>query len=185
MAFYAQQFAEGGGNGDWKTIDTDLGNYAFTTFVKLSTGTNAAETGKAFTEAYKTARNGESNASFQLQNLADIHLISADGNNGALRMVQIFMLVVVLLLVIASINYVNLSTARSLIRAKEVSIRKIIGAKKQQLFFQFVVETILLFFFATVLAIGLILLLMPLYNSISGKLWRLVYRKPACGKRQD
>jgi predicted permease len=169
MAFYAQQFAEGGGNGDWKTIDTDLGNYAFTTFVKLSTGTNAAETGKAFTEAYKKARNGESNASFQLQNLANIHLVSADGNNGALRMVQIFMLVVVLLLVIASINYVNLSTARSLIRAKEVSIRKIIGAKKQQLFFQFVVETILLFFFATVLAIGLILLLMPLYNSISGK----------------
>jgi putative ABC transport system permease protein len=143
--FTPNNLHEGGGNGDWKTIDTDLGNYAFTTFVKLSTGTNAAETGKAFTEAYKKARNGESNASFQLQNLADIHLISADGNNGALRMVQIFMLVVVLLLVIASINYVNLSTARSLIRAKEVSIRKIIGAKKQQLFFQFVVETILLF----------------------------------------
>jgi putative ABC transport system permease protein len=169
MGFYAKEFTAGGGNGDWKTIDTDVGNYSFTTFVKLRTGTNAAETGKAFTEAYKKARNGESSSSFRLQNLADIHLISADGNNGALRMVQIFMLVVVLLLAIASINYVNLSTARSLIRAKEVGIRKIIGAKKQQLFFQFVVETILLFCFATALAMILILLLMPLYNSISGK----------------
>ena len=84
-------------------------------------------------------------------------------------MVQIFMLVVILLLVIASINYVNLSTARSLVRAKEVGIRKLIGAKKGQLFFQFTIETVLLFCLATVLAIVLIFLLMPLYNDISGK----------------
>ncbi len=84
-------------------------------------------------------------------------------------MVQIFMLVVILLLAIASINYVNLSTARSLIRAKEVGIRKIIGARKGHLFFQFTIETILLFCFATALAILLIFLLMPLYNDISGK----------------
>ncbi len=169
MGFYAQQFTANGGNGDWKTIDEDMGNYAFNTFVKLQPNANAVKVGDAFTAAYKKARNGESESSFQLQNLGDVHLISADGNNAALRMVQIFMLVVVLLLAIASINYVNLSTARSLIRAKEVSIRKIIGAKKQQLFFQFIVETILLFSFATVMAIIIIFLLMPLYNNISGK----------------
>ena len=169
MGFYAKQFTANGGNGDWKTIDEDHGNYSFTTFVKLLPHSDAAKTGEVFTAAYKKARNGESASSFKLQNLADIHLITADGNIAALRMVQIFMLVVVLLLAIASINYVNLSTARSLIRAKEVSIRKIIGAKKQQLFFQFVVETILLFCFATALAVVLIYLLMPLYNSISGK----------------
>jgi len=56
-----------------------------------------------------------------------------------------------------------------LIKAKEVSVRKIIGAKKQQLFFQFIMETALLFCFATVAAFIFILLLMPLYNSISGK----------------
>lgn len=169
MGLYAQQFTEGGGNGDWKTIDEDMGNYSFTTYVKLQPDANSVKTGQAFSAAYKKARNGDSDASFQLQNLADIHLVSADGNNAALRMVQIFMLVVILLLIIASINYVNLSTARSLIRAKEVSIRKIVGAKKQQLFFQFTVETILLFCFATALAIVLIFLLMPLYNNISGK----------------
>ncbi len=169
MSFYAQEFTKGGGNGDWKTIDEDVGNYSFNTFVKLQPDTDPNKTGQAFSAAYKKARNGESTSTFQLQNLGDIHLISADGNNAALTMVQIFMLVVILLLAIASINYVNLSTARSLIRAKEVSIRKIIGAKKQQLFFQFIVETILLFCIATVMAIVLIFLLMPLYNTISGK----------------
>lgn len=169
MAFYAQQFTAWGGNGDWKTIDEDMGDFSFTTFVKLQSGANSVKTGQLFSSAYKKAKNGDSNASFQLQNLGDTHLISADGNTSSLRMVKIFMLVVILLLAIASINYVNLSTARSLIRAKEVSIRKIIGAKKQQLFFQFTVETILLFCFATMLAIILIFLLMPLYNDISGK----------------
>ena len=84
-------------------------------------------------------------------------------------MVQIFMLVLILLLAIASINYVNLSTARSLIRAKEVSIRKLVGAQKRQLFFQFTVETMLLFCFAIITAVVLIFLLMPLYNNISGE----------------
>ncbi|HEV8081591.1 MAG TPA: ABC transporter permease [Chitinophagaceae bacterium] len=169
MGFYAQQFTERGGNGDWKTIDTDVGDFMFNTFVKLQPNANPAKTGQQFSKTYKEARNGDSDASFQLQNLADIHLVSADGNSSSLRMVQVFMLVVILLLVIASINYVNLSTARSLIRAKEVSIRKIIGAKKQQLFLQFTIETILLFCFAAALAIVLIYALMPLYNNISGE----------------
>ena len=170
MGFYAQWFTANGGNGDWKTIDEDMGNEVFTTYVKLNTNANPVQTEKAFTTAYKKARDGdESETSFKLQNLADIHLISADGNDAALRMVQIFMLVVILLLAIASINYVNLSTARSLIRAKEVGIRKIVGAKKYHLFFQFTTETIVLFCFATIAAIVLIVLLMPLYNTISGK----------------
>jgi hypothetical protein len=84
-------------------------------------------------------------------------------------MVQIFLLVVILLLAIASINYVNLSTARALARAREVSVRKIIGANKKQLFFQFTLETVLLFFMAAVFAVGLIILLMPVYNNISGR----------------
>lgn len=169
MELYAQKFTAWGGNGDWKTIDTDLGNYAFNTFVKINALADAKKVGNEFSSAYKKSRNGESETSFQLQNLADIHLVRADGNNDALRMVQIFMLVVILLLVIASINYVNLSTARSLVRAKEVGIRKLMGAKKGQLFFQFTMETMVLFFFATMLAMGLIFLLMPLYNDVSGK----------------
>jgi ABC-type antimicrobial peptide transport system permease subunit len=169
MAVLAAEFTANGGNGDWKTIDEDLGDFSFTTYVKLNPDANPVKTGQEFSAAYKKARNGDNDATFQLQNLASIHLVSADGNNSALRMVQIFILVIVLLLAIAGINYVNLSTARSLIRAKEVSIRKIIGAQKLQLFFQFIVETFVLFCFATILAFVLIFLLMPLYNNISGE----------------
>ncbi|HUZ57387.1 MAG TPA: ABC transporter permease [Hanamia sp.] len=169
MAVLEAEFTANGGNGDWKTIDEDLGDFSFTTYVKLNPNANPVKTGKEFSFAYKKARNGDSDASFHLQNLASIHLVSADGNNSALRMVQVFILVIILLLAIAGINYVNLSTARSLIRAKEVSIRKIVGAQKFQLFFQFIVETFLLFCIAAVLAIVLIFLLMPLYNNISGE----------------
>src|SRR5690606_27561466 len=143
--------------------------FAFTTFVKLQPKADSERIGEVFSAAYKKARNG-GDVAFRLQNLADIHLISANGNNSALRMVQIFMLVVILLLAIASINYVNLSTARSLLRAKETSVRKIIGANKWQLFFQFMIETVVLFFLAMLIAIALIFLLMPFYNNISGKM---------------
>lgn len=169
MSLYAQQFTANGGNGDWKTIDEDLGNYAFKTYVKLQASTDPAAAARDFTTAYKKARNGDSKTKFTLQNLAGIHLTAIDGNDAALKMVHIFLLVAILLLAIAAINYVNLSTARSLIRAREVGIRKIIGATKFQLFFQFVTETLLLFAVATAIAIGLIFLLMPLYNRISGK----------------
>ncbi|HEY2725542.1 MAG TPA: ABC transporter permease, partial [Parafilimonas sp.] len=169
MAYYAEEFTALGGNGDWKTIDEDLGDFSFNTFVQIQPGTNPESITKLLSAAYKKARNGDSNAQYELQNLASIHLVSADGNASSLRMVQIFMLVVILLLAIASINYVNLSTARSLVRVKEVSIRKIIGAGKKELFLQFITETVLLFCFAITLAIILISLLMPLYNEISGK----------------
>lgn len=170
MGYWAKQFTAQGGNGSWKTIDEDLGDYYYNTFVKLKPGADPFTVAQAFTEAYKKARNGKvGGAHFNLQNLADIHLTGADGNNSALRMVQIFMLVAVLLLVIAAINYVNLSTARSMIRAKEVSIRKIVGAAKRQLFLQFIIETFVLFCMAIAIAIVLIVLLMPLYNRISGK----------------
>ena len=169
MAYVAQEFTKNGGNGNWKTIDEDLGNYGYKTYVQLTNGADPVKVGEMFTNAYTKARNGDSDAIFKLQNLADTHLVGADGNNSALRMVEVFILVIVLLLAIASINYVNLSTARSLIRAKEVSIRKMIGANRKQLFFQFTIETMLLFCFASFFAIIIMLLLTPLYNNISGK----------------
>lgn len=169
MSAYADWFTRNGGNGDWKTIDEDLGNYSFSTFIKLNPASDAAQTASALTRSYREMRNSDQASSFSLQPLEDIHLISPGGNSSALQMVRIFILIAVMLLLIAGINYVNLSTARSLIRAREVSVRKIIGANKGQLFTQFVLETTLLFFFATIAAILLIYLLMPLYNQVSGK----------------
>jgi putative ABC transport system permease protein len=98
-----------------------------------------------------------------------MHLYRADGSDGGISTVRMFSLISVLILVIACINNVNLSTARSMLRSKEVSLRKIVGAGKGQLFLQFIVETALLFGLAAFLSLGLMKVLMPLFNDISGK----------------
>ncbi|WP_028298185.1 ABC transporter permease [Olivibacter sitiensis] len=169
MAYYAQRFTEHGGNGDWKSIDVDMGSYAFKTFVKLRDGANPVAVEQKFTKFYVDARNGESTVQFKLQALADLHLIGVDGNNASARMVQIFVLIAILVLAIAAVNYINLTTARALERAREVGIRKVIGASKWQLFSQFMVETAMLFCVALLIAIGLIVLLLPFYNTLAGK----------------
>lgn len=86
-----------------------------------------------------------------------------------MQTVKIFGLVAVLILLIASINYVNLSIARAMLPAKEVSVRKIIGAARGQLIAQFVVETLMFFVIALGFAMTAIILLMPFYNELSGK----------------
>ncbi|WP_262245211.1 ABC transporter permease [Parapedobacter soli] len=169
MARYAQQFTANGGNGEWKTIDVDVGSFNFQTFVKLRDGAKPEAVGATFTRLYADARNGEVSVQFKLQPLADIHLISADGNTAAARMVQIFLLIAIMVLAIAAVNYINLTTARALVRAREVGIRKIVGANKLQLFSQFTIETTVLFGLALLFALGLIFMLMPLYNNIAGK----------------
>ncbi|MFC3196087.1 ABC transporter permease [Parapedobacter deserti] len=169
MGYYAQLFTANGGNGDWKTIDVDLGSYVFHTYVKLQEGTAPQEAELGFTAAYDKARDGKSDTRYGLQPLTSLHLVAADGNNAPARMVQIFLIIAILVLAIAAINYINLSTARALVRAREVSIRKIIGANRRQLFFQFIAETTLLFCFALLAAFGLIFVLLPVYNLIAGK----------------
>src|SRR3546814_15956950 len=81
-----------------------------------------------------------------------MHLVSVDGNNAPARMVQIFLLIAIMVLAIAAVNYINLTTARALVRAREVGIRKVVGASKMQLFLQFIVETALLFRIALLIA---------------------------------
>lgn len=106
---------------------------------------------------------------YLLHPLKNVHLYDAKGTERGMETVRMFMIVALLILIIACINYVNLSTARSLLRAREVVMRKIVGAGRAQLFLQFVVETTLLFLIATVLSLGTIQLLMPVFNELSGK----------------
>ena len=169
MSYYAAMFKAGGGNGNWKTIDTDVGNYTFSSFVALSNNASVSNAANKMSSKFKNAigDSGDFNIFFSLQPLKDIHLISADGNSSSATQVNIIMLVVIMLMAIASINYINISTAQAIKRAKEVSVRKIIGANKHQLFLQFLLETTLLFVFAIILAMVLIYLLMPVYNFIA------------------
>jgi putative ABC transport system permease protein len=88
---------------------------------------------------------------------------------GTISYVYIFGSVALFMLLIACINYMNLATARSARRAKEIGIRKVTGSTRSQLVAQFLVESVLTAVFALVLSIGCIALLLPLFNSLSGK----------------
>ncbi|ANI88736.1 hypothetical protein A9P82_05220 [Arachidicoccus ginsenosidimutans] len=168
MSYYAIQFSKD----NKEPLDANENSYTMNTYVLLRPNADKDKTAKAFTKLHEKATT-DTRFEYKLQSLNKIHLITADGDSSAYRMAQIFLIITVMLFVIASINYINLSTARSLIRAKEVGIKKIIGASKKQLFFQFIIETILLFVFAIIIAIGLIFILMPVYNRLSGKELRL------------
>jgi putative ABC transport system permease protein len=164
MENYAKKF---GGNLSWKTIDEDLGNYMYYIYLQLKPGTDVKDVEKKISASFEKKHAG--GTTFTLQSLKNLHLYSADGNAGAMQTVKTFLMVAILILLIACINYVNLSTARSLLRSKEVSVRKIIGAQRVQLFLQFIVESALLFLIGSVVAIIAVKLLFPIYNQISGK----------------
>jgi putative ABC transport system permease protein len=109
---------------------------------------------------------------FYLQPLADIHLQShLDAEieqNGNTLYVRIFSIVALFILIIACINFMNLATARSTKRAREVGVRKTLGSKRSQLIQQFLTEAILLSFVSFIIAVLLVKLLLPLYNTVGG-----------------
>jgi putative ABC transport system permease protein len=104
--------------------------------------------------------------------LTDIHLRSHLDDeveeNGDIKRVYIFSIVALFILLIACINYMNLSTARSVLRAKEIGIRKAIGAERKEIILQFLSESVLLSYVAIILALFLTALLLPWLNSFSG-----------------
>ncbi len=110
--------------------------------------------------------------SLELFRLTDIHLHPGSQweiePQGSLVSVYIFSSIAVLILIIACINFMNLSTARAYKRAKEVGLRKTVGAFNNQLWAQFLGESLLLACISLIFAIALVLLLIPLFNSIFG-----------------
>ncbi|WP_373493415.1 ABC transporter permease [Aquiflexum sp.] len=91
------------------------------------------------------------------------------GETGSLSNIYVFSVIGIFILVIAMINFMNLSTARSMERAKEVGIRKSVGADRTHLVFQFLGESIIIVFLAMIAAVIFVTLAMPLMNSITGK----------------
>jgi putative ABC transport system permease protein len=110
---------------------------------------------------------------YNLTPLTSIHLHSNKtaelGINGNIEFVYIFSIIAVLILLIACVNFMNLSTARSSNRAKEVGVRKVLGSLRKSLITQFLTESILISFLALVIAIGIAFLLLPYFNHLSGK----------------
>ncbi|PLX10720.1 MAG: ABC transporter permease [Marinilabiliales bacterium] len=113
------------------------------------------------------------NSDLLFQPLFDIHLKSNTRyefeTNGSMRNVIIFSIIAIFILMIATINYMNLATARSSKRSMEVGIRKILGAKRRHLVFQFTGEAVLISFIAIWISIALSDLLLPKFNQLAGK----------------
>lgn len=114
---------------------------------------------------------------YSLMPVTDIHLHSDRfpelGVNGSMQYVYIFASVALFVLLLACINFMNLSTARSISRAKEVSIRKVLGTGKKSLITQFLTESTLMSFLALILATALVAISLNGFTSISGKELRL------------
>jgi putative ABC transport system permease protein len=157
------------------------------TYVKLRPGTNASRFETKLTDiipkkyiiprarqaGYKDAEKLLERYSYKLQPLSDIYLNSErvrdDLTHGDIRFVWLFGIIAVFILVIASINFINLSTAKSANRAKEVGLRKTVGSNKGNLIGQFLTESVLYSILSLVLGIILADVLLPYFNMLSAK----------------
>jgi putative ABC transport system permease protein len=110
---------------------------------------------------------------YSLTPLTQIHLHSSKvaelGANGNMQYVYIFSAIAIFILLIACVNFMNLSTARSSNRAKEVGVRKVLGSNKKNLITQFLAESILISFISLLFALAIAELLLPYFNQLSGK----------------
>ncbi len=117
----------------------------------------------------------------KLKRLTDIHLHSQLEfeleKNGNIKLVYLFGAVAFLILLIASINFVNLSTAKGETRSLEVGIRKVSGAQKRQLIIQFIFESLIIAFASFIIALFFVEVLSPYYSNITGKLFNWVFFK--------
>jgi len=110
---------------------------------------------------------------YKLQPLTDIHLHSdlqfEVEPGGSIKSIYIFSIIAFFLILIASINFMNLATARSITRAREVGLRKVVGSTRSQLIWQFLIESVLISFIALLIAMVIIEVLLPWFNNFTGK----------------
>ncbi|MFA6087785.1 ABC transporter permease [Mucilaginibacter sp.] len=163
-----------------KNLETNWGNNSFYTYLMFPPNYNVAHVVSqfpAFLNKYMPP-NGDGSTNkpsdgtkLSLQRLLDIHLHShLDSeieDNGDIKRVYIFSAIALFILLIACINYMNLSTARSTLRAKEIGIRKVIGAQQKEIIVQFLGESVFITYLSLVLAFLLTALSLPAINKVS------------------
>ena len=144
------------------------------TYVELKKGTDSKLVDQKIQNFIKTHKKG-TDAEILLQNIKKIHLYSSRkysydiSGHGDVTYVAILGLIAVFILLIACINFMNLSTAQSVQRAREIGVRKVAGANKQKIIVQFLGESLMIVSMATVIAMLLVELLLPGYNTLIGK----------------
>ncbi|MFN3757906.1 MAG: ABC transporter permease [Algoriphagus aquaeductus] len=148
------------------------GNNGPSTIVKLRAGTD----GEKFSESIKDfilERNENSNVKLFAYPQSELYLHGSwkDGKlqEGRIKTVKLFAMIGFFILLIACINFMNLSTAKSQKRAKEVGVRKVSGADKSSLVYQFLSESVLITVFSGILALLLVQITLPVFNTLTGK----------------
>ena len=153
-------------------IDADWGFYNFYTYAKLKPNSDITAFTKKVQDVYKRNTTDGTNI-FYVQPLTDIHLTSnlkweLEPNSDKLY-VYVFTIIGIFILLIAGINYVNLTTAKASVRAKEIGVRKVTGALRSSLITQFLVESVITCLLAAVLAVIFAQLLLPVVNALTLK----------------
>ncbi|MCD6598550.1 MAG: ABC transporter permease [Bacteroidales bacterium] len=154
-----------------KQYNDHWGSNSITTFVELN---NEADLVKIDTMLTNIARehNPESTTDFLVAPMKRLHLFSYFGYGhapGNVQYVYIFSILAIFVLLIACINFMNLSTARSVNRSNEIGVRKVVGAFRKNIITQFFGESILMAFLSTILALFWVQLISGVFNNISGK----------------
>jgi len=150
----------------------------FHTYILLEPGTDPLDF-EAKLPAFVEEQEGEelqqfnAGMEFHLQPIEDIHLYSnfmfEFETNGDGKTVYALLIIAFFILIIAWVNYINLSTAKSLDRAREIGVRKVLGSYKTQLISQFLIESLVLNLLAALLAVLLIVILVPQFNALTGQ----------------
>ncbi|MDP4214200.1 MAG: ABC transporter permease [Bacteroidota bacterium] len=158
-----------------KNAMTEWGNHSFQAFIQLNANLNMARTSEKIKKAsmvhLNAARDGVEELVLQPMDNWRLYNEFKNGKlvGGRIQFVWLFGIIGVFVLLLACINFMNLSTARSEKRAKEVGIRKTVGSLRYQLIRQFLTESIVVAFLALLFALILVLVLLPFFNGLSDK----------------
>ena len=160
---------------DFTGLTREWGSNNYYTYVQLVANTPYKEINKKIYNFLQTIYPDSNYTKYLLQPVKDIHLYSYFqidlGGVSAKRdkYVYMFSIIAVFVLLIACINFINLTTARSSGRSLEIGIRKVVGAHRSNLMRQFLGESLFISILALLIAIGMVLLLLPAFNTLSGK----------------
>ncbi|HEV7380332.1 MAG TPA: ABC transporter permease [Dyadobacter sp.] len=165
------------------------GNHIFNTYLLLKPGTDAVVLESKFEQMLQTyldpalqryfqttlakARQAGNDYRYSLMPLSKIHLYSDRAGelspNSSISTLWIFVVIGLIILIIAVFNFINLTTARSAQRSREIGVRKVMGSGKTALLFQFLSESLFVTFFALLTGIGFLWCILPVFNQLAGK----------------
>jgi putative ABC transport system permease protein len=157
---------------EWVGSRATWGNHQAEIYLQLKQGTNVSTLNDKIVDFLKT-KDHTSNVTLLLQKYSDGYLYNRFENGkqagGRIEYVRLFSIIALVILVIACINFMNMSTAKAFRKIKDVGIKKTIGARRESLVFQYLGESLFITFVACLFALAIVILFLPQFNEITGK----------------